>query len=99
MQTATQEILHCQLPGNVMCSLAFFKHAIEQNVALQVAEKVELSSTVRKIYWEDECRLCRPIGLSPQVVSPHRSYLAPTSKLCRPNIEVVSPQGSVRNLE
>ena len=48
---------------------------------------------------EKECRLCRPIGLSPQVVSPHRSYLAPTSKLCRPNIEVVSPQGSVRNLE
>lgn len=54
MQPATQEILHCQLPGNVMCSLAFFKHAIEQNVALQVAEKVELSSTVRKIYWEDK---------------------------------------------
>ena len=47
--------------------------------------------------WE-ECRLCRPIALSPQVVSPHRSYVAPTSKLCRPNIEVVSPQGSVRNV-
>ena len=31
-----------------------------------------------------ECRLCRPIALSPQVVSPHRSCVAPTSKLCRP---------------
>jgi len=40
----------------------------------------------------DECRLCSPIALSPQVVSPHRSCVAPTSKLCRPNIEVVSPQ-------
>ena len=38
-----------------------------------------------------ECRLCRPHCLvAPSCVAP--------SKLCRPNIEVVSPQGSVRNV-
>jgi len=45
LQLATQPTLHCKLQKNCMCNTPFSQPAMQQNVALQVAAKVEQSST------------------------------------------------------
>ena len=45
LQLATQQMLHCSFPQKSPSNTPFLQPAMQQNVALQVAGRVELSST------------------------------------------------------